>query len=505
VGKDSFKCESAVVIATDFQYSNYAEILTKKLISETTIPEIYVLIDGDLSRFVKINNIQKLEKRVTVIDVSHAISQINSQSTRFPNISYARIFLEEILPQHISKVLYLDVDTDIIRNIDFVFGIQFDTPLAAVINSYTWDSPDTNGEIATFNSGVLLLDLEIWRSEKISSQIRKRLKEAPSLLDQELLNSFFMNQWTPLPISLNFLATKEEIRRFMKTELKPAIVHFVGVKPWDGGSTCFHAKWRKQNRALCGNNRRLRDSFILKDLPFSGATGPARVYFALPFFIRSKIYWVRSQYRNLSKLIRQTKRTRLENLLDHIKNFDVHEILEIGVWRGDTADLLLTEAVKHSKNVKYSGVDLFFNLMTDNELQKEASLWPDSRENVYKRLSSKFHNVKIELFEGFSHDVLPSLEGRKYDLIFIDGGHSFETVKHDWECARKLLKPNGYVFFDDYTNPDAEIHEGFGVRRFVDSLDPNVFEIEHLNPIDKFEKQWGTLETQLVRVKVITG
>ena len=51
------------------------------------------------------------------------------------------------------------------------------------------------------------------------------------------------------------------------------------------------------------------------------------------------------------------------------------------------------------------------------------------------------------------------------DVIFIDGGHSYETVKEDFYNYVKFLKPSGIIFFDDYT-PEP----GFGIKQLVDEL-----------------------------------
>jgi hypothetical protein len=40
----------------------------------------------------------------------------------------------------------------------------------------------------------------------------------------------------------------------------------------------------------------------------------------------------------------------------------------------------------------------------------------------------------------------------KMDLVFIDGGHSTETVATDWENVKDLLHEKSIVFFDDYPN-----------------------------------------------------
>jgi predicted O-methyltransferase YrrM len=54
-------------------------------------------------------------------------------------------------------------------------------------------------------------------------------------------------------------------------------------------------------------------------------------------------------------------------------------------------------------------------------------------------------------------------DGRPVGMVFIDGGHSKEAVKKDWELFSKLVEPGGYVLFHDTQIP--------GVRAVVENLD----------------------------------
>jgi hypothetical protein len=65
-------------------------------------------------------------------------------------------------------------------------------------------------------------------------------------------------------------------------------------------------------------------------------------------------------------------------------------------------------------------------------------------------------NFTFMLVPGLTKDTL--VEPVKYDFVFIDGGHSYETVKHDYE----MVKESKIILFDDY--------QLSGVRQFVDEL-----------------------------------
>jgi predicted O-methyltransferase YrrM len=60
------------------------------------------------------------------------------------------------------------------------------------------------------------------------------------------------------------------------------------------------------------------------------------------------------------------------------------------------------------------------------------------------------HNLKnVELIEGDSLGVVPTLSG-PFDVVFIDGNHSYEYVFRDALNCWRLLAPNGFIVFHDY-------------------------------------------------------
>lgn len=64
--------------------------------------------------------------------------------------------------------------------------------------------------------------------------------------------------------------------------------------------------------------------------------------------------------------------------------------------------------------------------------------------------NGQFNNVF--LYVGKSEDILPTLK-REFDFIFIDGDHSYEAVKKDFEMALDLCVVGGRIVFHDYEKP----------------------------------------------------
>ncbi len=174
---------------------------------------------------------------------------------------------------------------------------------------------------------------------------------------------------------------------------------------------------------------------------------------------------------------------RYEQLLAYVDANPSLSILEIGVARGRNALLMLEHARSRGGTPHYTGVDVF-ELMTEELRRAEntsAKKRPLSREQTLAELRKSVGAEladRIELHCGFSHDVLERFieEGRRFDLIFIDAGHSFEAVSGDWERCQRLMGPDSTVVFDDYPN--------WGVGPTVSGIDPTRWRVRVLERAD---------------------
>ena len=83
-----------------------------------------------------------------------------------------------------------------------------------------------------------------------------------------------------------------------------------------------------------------------------------------------------------------------------------------------------------------------------------------------------------ELLRSYFDDAVNNFEDRSIDLLHIDGFHTYEAVKHDFETWFPKLTEDAVVMFHD----TMETKEDFGVHRFWDELTkahPWSFNFEH--------------------------
>lgn len=125
-------------------------------------------------------------------------------------------------------------------------------------------------------------------------------------------------------------------------------------------------------------------------------------------------------------------------------------ILEVGTWNGVRASRML----EASKASMYYGFDLFEDATKEDD-QREFNVKKHySLSEVSNFLNSKGFENRHKLFKGNSTETLPKFieeHGEDVaDFAFIDGGHSVETIRSDWECVKRIVKKDGLVIFDDF-------------------------------------------------------
>ena len=171
--------------------------------------------------------------------------------------------------------------------------------------------------------------------------------------------------------------------------------------------------------------------------------------------------------------------------------------MEIGVWNGKNSLKMILAAMKnHPKDeVYYYGFDLFES-MTDEVFKKDLGKTIVSKDVVNKKLRKT--GVHIYLSEGNTMKTLHEITLPLMDFVFIDGGHSFETVSNDWKYVQRVMGKHTVVVFDDYWNRSVEgVH---GVKKLIDSIDRDEFVVELLSPQDVFTKEDGVLVINLIKV-----
>ena len=83
--------------------------------------------------------------------------------------------------------------------------------------------------------------------------------------------------------------------------------------------------------------------------------------------------------------------------------------------------------------------------------------------------NTKHYKNNIDLINKYSSDptIHQDLNDKTFDIVFIDGDHSYDNVKNDIEIALKYTRPNGFIMLHDYW---INAKQDFRLRGVVDAV-----------------------------------
>ncbi len=145
-------------------------------------------------------------------------------------------------------------------------------------------------------------------------------------------------------------------------------------------------------------------------------------------------------------------------------------ITEIGVANGDRAEEMIRAVFNKSNRCVYFGFDLFEDATEEINREELNSKKTLPMHEVHKRLlklQEEFPNLFFTLYKGNTREILNkfadkevilsnndgitiSVKPTQSDFVFIDGGHSVETIKNDYS----FFEHCPVVVIDDYYEPD---------------------------------------------------
>ena len=185
--------------------------------------------------------------------------------------------------------------------------------------------------------------------------------------------------------------------------------------------------------------------------------------------------------------------------LERIYHYKPKNFLEIGVFCGVTARNtcdLLKEINGDSFN--YTGMDLFGGKKNNstNEIEPRFLInqkFSNPLKNIYynlilrenlnslesvQKLLKKYNN-NIKLIAGDTNSILKEIDLKDIDFVFLDGGHSYQTVYNDLINLYKHMKDKKKVILcDDYGSENyiPEVEKAINDFRKKNNLQLNLIE-----------------------------
>ena len=170
---------------------------------------------------------------------------------------------------------------------------------------------------------------------------------------------------------------------------------------------------------------------------------------------------------------------RYKQLADIVRHYKPQTIVETGTWNGGRAIEMALAAFEHTDKVHYTGFDLFEDATEESD-EYEMNTKPHNMvEAVSQRLTEFAEKMKekdkdftFNLYKGDTKETLPACkEAQEADFAYIDGGHSYETVKSDYENLNKVP----IMVFDDFFSKDKEGNlpdeKNMGVNKLIKEME----------------------------------
>ena len=140
-----------------------------------------------------------------------------------------------------------------------------------------------------------------------------------------------------------------------------------------------------------------------------------------------------------------------------IRKYKIKSYLEIGFGRGYSTFCAAKAMTDDGINGKITTIDPNFDR--------------SHLENLTK-ISPKNWFEKINFLQAKSEDAIPTLD--KFDMIYIDGDHTYDAVKKDWDLCEDRW--NKLILFDDYHMP-SKVQKDIECTKVIDQINDETKEL----------------------------
>lgn len=241
-----------IMIGINNKYVFPAKVMLTSLCENNKFEKhsIYVLYDRNNLSIESIKDLKLLEKsynaEINPIEFDSSIFEKFPTSHHFTVETYFRFLAQDMLPQDVERVLWLDADMIVIKSLKDFYYQDFESKLIVACRTANPKEIDflenlgLNKEGGYFNAGIILFNLNDIR-KKLSSDIffqcLEKYQDKIVWLDQDILNIVFADDKKLLnDQNYNFTFFSDTI--FSKEKIKNiedeiVVLHYIGgEKPW---------------------------------------------------------------------------------------------------------------------------------------------------------------------------------------------------------------------------------------------------------------------------------
>ena len=161
---------------------------------------------------------------------------------------------------------------------------------------------------------------------------------------------------------------------------------------------------------------------------------------------------------------------RNEMIQHYCSKITTPKLVEIGVFKGEFLEYI----VENCNIGTIDAVDIFEGVTCSGNADGNNVIYYDVGLS-YIHLQDKYNDKNVKIHKSNSIKFLQEQNDETYDIIYIDGDHSYQGVKNDLINSYKKIKNGGYIMGHDYemNMNKAMTFYDFGTKQAVDEFCTN--------------------------------
>jgi len=249
-----------ITTSFDDNYTAYAIVMLTSFLINNPGHHAFYLLDHGLSE----KSITMIEKSLGSYDVE--IVRIKADFGKFEKllpvtenwtiVTYSTLIIQDILPESVTRILYLDADTIVNGSLDELYSMDFgnDRIIACIdsngknkLSDYSDIQQSMMGDDLSnyFNTGCMLMNLEAIREVtdfEGYAKVMEKWQYKMTALEQDILNCTHKGHVSLVPWEKYDLFARmayEDGTDLSAAAENASVIHYAGVKPWQNATVHY--------------------------------------------------------------------------------------------------------------------------------------------------------------------------------------------------------------------------------------------------------------------------